>query len=157
MPTIRNANKEDQEGIANVLVNSYNIETIEEGIEVFNNETLKQHNFIVAEKDGKIIGLTTWLMHGLPKHQLAELVRIAVLPEFQGKGVARKLFEGLKSQANEAYKNKGSKLRKLFILTHDDNPRAQAFYKKMGLQHETTLKQHYYNNKDEFVFSMFLE
>ena len=69
MPTIRNAKEQDKEGIANVLVESYNIDNIEEGIQVFQNETIKQHNFIVAEKDGKIIGLTTWLMHGLPKHQ----------------------------------------------------------------------------------------
>tara|TARA_Y100000310_G_scaffold334770_2_gene415275 strand:- start:5452 stop:5925 length:474 start_codon:yes stop_codon:yes gene_type:complete len=157
MPTIRNAKEQDKEGIANVLVESYNIDNIEEGIQVFQNETIKQHNFIVAEKDGKIIGLTTWLMHGLPKHQLAELVRIAVIPEFQGKGIAKQLFDGLKLNANDAYNNKGSKLRKLFLLTHDNNPRAQAFYKKMGLEHETTLKQHYYQDKDEFVFSMFLD
>lgn len=157
MVSIRKATDKDAEGIANVLAQSYNIEHTEEGKEVFFNEQKKLHNFIVAEEDGKIVGLTTWKMQGLPKHQLAELDRIAVLPDFRGKGVARELFEGLKREASEEYKKKGSKLRKLYLLTHDDNKRAHAFYEKIGFKHETTLKKHYYHDRDEFVFSIFLE
>lgn len=118
-------------------------------------ETKKEYHFIVAEENGKIVGLTTWQMHGLPKHQLAELDRIAVLPSTKGKGVAAKLFNALVNDANDEYKKFGFKLRKLYILTHADNKRAQAFYEKMACKHETTLKSHYYKGKDEFVYSMF--
>ena len=59
--------------------------------------------------------------------------------------------------ANEEYKRHGFKSRKIFILTHADNKRAQAFYKKMGMKHETTLKSHYYKDKDEHVYSIFFE
>ena len=109
----------DGKGIANVLVKSYNIKDIMEGVDVFKNETSRQYHYIIAEDKGKVIGLVTWVMHGLPKHELFELDRIAVLPEYRGKGIAQK------------------------------------FYEKLGFKHETTLKEHYYQGKDELVYSMF--
>ncbi len=150
-----NPKSKDAEGIANVLVKSYNIKNLDEGKEVFLNEIKKQHHYIIAEENEKIVGIVTWLMHGLPKHGLCELDRIAVLPEFQGKGIARELFTKLVEDANLEYKKHGSRLRKLYILTHADNKRAQSFYEKMGCKHETTLKKHYYDDKDEFVYSRF--
>lgn len=154
---IREAKSKDAKEIANVLVQSYNIKDLKEGIEVFKNETKKNHHYIVAEENGKIIGIVTWLMHGLPKHQLCELDRIAVLPEYRGKGVSKKLFKALVKDAKQFYRKNKSKLRKLYLLTHADNIRAHKFYKKLGFKHETTLKQHYYKNKDEYVYSMFFE
>ncbi len=154
---IRKASLNDTKGIANVLVKSYNIKDLKEGISVFKNETKKAHNYIIAEENGKIIGIVTWLMHGLPKHQLAELYRIAVLPEYRGKGVAHKLFEALINDAKQFYKKNKSKLRKLYLLTHADNIRAHKFYEKLGFKHETTLKEQYYKNKDEYVYSMFFD
>ena len=153
----RKANPKDARGIANVLVQSYNIKDLKEGIEVFKNEIKKQHHYIVAEEKGKIIGIVTWLMHGLPKHQLCELDRIAVLPEYRGKGIAHKLFSAMVKGAETFYKKNKSKLRKLYLLTHADNIRAHKFYEKLGFKHETTLKQHYYKDKDEYIYSMFLE
>ena len=154
---IRKANLSDAKGIANVLVQSYNIKDLKEGISVYKNETKKNHHYIVAEENGKIIGIVTWLMHGLPKHQLCELDRIAVLPEFRGKGVARKLFDSMVNDAKAFYKKQKSKLRKLYLLTHADNIRAHKFYEKLGFKNETTLKHHYYKDKDEYVYSMFFD
>ena len=154
---IRKATIKDAKGIANVLVQSYNIKDLKEGIDVFKNETKKFHHYIVAEENKKIIGIVTWLMHGLPKHQLCELDRIAVLPEYRGKGVAGKLFDALIKDAKLFYKKNKSKLRKLYLLTHADNTRAHKFYEKLGFKHETTLKEHYYKGKDEYVYSVFFE
>ena len=153
----RKATAKDVNGIARVLVESYNIKDIKEGKEVFKSETKKSHNYVVADDKKKIIGIVTWLMHGLPEHQLAELDRIAVLPDYRGKGIAKELFTALIKDANTFYKKRDSKLRKLYLLTHANNKGAHKFYKKMGFKHETTLKQHYYKNKDEFVFSMFFD
>lgn len=152
---IRKAKASDAKGIANVLVNSYNVKDIKEGMKVFRNETAKQHHWIAAEDNGKVIGIATWILHGLPKHQLAELDRIAVLPEYRGQGIAKPLFEALLKDCRDFYKKKKSKLRKMYILTHYDNVRAHKFYEKLGFAHETTLKKHYYENKDEFVYSRF--
>ena len=152
---IRQAKPLDAKGIANVLVNSYNVKDLNEGISVFKSELAKEQHYLVAEEKGKIIGIVTWLMHGLPKHQLAELDRIAVLPDYRGKGVARPLFEAMINDAKSFYKKHKSRLRKLYILSHYDNIRAHKFYEKLGFAHETTLKSHYYENKDEYVFSRF--
>lgn len=151
----RKANAKDAVGIATVLKECYNVDSIKEGINAFKEEVAKRHNYIVADDDGRIVGITTWKMHGLPKHQLCELDRIAVLPEYRGKGVAAALFRALIKDADSSYKKHGFKLRKLYILCHADNKRAHAFYKKMGMKHETTLRHHYYHGKDEFVFSKF--
>jgi|SRR3989338_4127914 len=166
----RKATLKDAEGIANVLTQSYNIKDLKEGINTFKNETKKFHNYIVAEDtqkskisgtnsigNKKIVGIVTWAMHGLPKHQLCELDRIAVLPEHRGKGIAKGLFNELVKDAKAFYKKNNSKLRKLYLLTHHDNVRAHNLYEKLGLKHETTLKEHYYKNKDELVYSMFFD
>jgi len=153
----RKATLKDAKGIANVLMQSYNIKDLREGLSVFKNETKKFHNYIVADNSKKIAGIVTWVVHGLRKHQLCELDRIAVLPEYRGKGVAKKLFNALVGDAKSYYKKNNQKLRKLYILTHADNKRAHRFYKKLGLKHETTLKEHYYKNKDEFVYSKFFD
>ena len=152
---VRKATLRDAKGIADVLVRSYNIKTLKEGIDVFKAEVKKFHNYIVAEDSGKIVGIVTWVVHGLDKHQLCELDRIAIIPQYRGTGVALKLFEALIKDAKSYFKSNKSKLRKLYLLTHADNVRAHKFYEKLGFKHETTLKEHYYKNKDEFVYSMF--
>jgi len=151
----RKATPRDAIGIATVLKECYNIDSIKEGVNVFKEELLKKYNYIVADDDGRIAGITTWQIHGLPKHELCELDRIAVLPEYRGKGVAEKLFKALIEDANKEYKKFGFKLRKLYILCHADNKRAHAFYKRVGMRKETVLKSHFYKGKDEFVFSRF--
>ena len=112
---IRKATGKDAKGIANVLIQSYNIKDLKEGIKVFKNEIKKKHNYIIAEEKEKIIGIVTWLMHGLPKHQLCELDRIAVLPEYRGKGVSKQLFGALIKDAKAFYKKNKSRLRKLYL------------------------------------------
>ena len=153
----RKATLRDAKGIAQVLIKSYNIKSESEAANIFKTELKKLHNYIVAEDNKKIAGIVTWLVHGLPKHQLCELDRIAVLPEYIGKGIARNLFNALLKDARAFYKKNNSKLRKLYLLTHADNKRAHKFYQKLGLRHEATLKHHYYKNKDEYVFSMFFD
>lgn len=152
---IRKAKSEDAEQIAEVLISFYNMDSLEEAKQTFLDEKNKGFHYIVAEDDGKIIGLITWLIHGLPKHGLCELDRICLLTECRGKGIGKQLFEALIKEADEKYGKNGFKLRKLYLLTHADNKDAHAFYEKVGFKHETTLKQHYYEDKDEFVYSMF--
>ena len=112
---------------------------------------------MVAVENKKVLGITTWIVHGLPKHGLAQLDRIAVLPEYKGKGVSDKLFEFLLKDVQKFYRSKKSKLRKLYILTHSENERAQAFYKRMGFKFDAKLKDHYYKGKDEYMMSIFFK
>jgi len=147
----------DAKGIAEVLKSSYNIKTINEGVQVFKSEVKKNHNFIVAVNNDKIIGLASWHMQGLPKHQLAELDRIALLPEYRGKGISKKIFYFVLNNMKKKYKKDKSRIRKIYLLTHASNKRAQKFYEKLGMKHEATLKNHYYENEDEYVYSIFMK
>ncbi|MFH1977698.1 MAG: GNAT family N-acetyltransferase [Candidatus Aenigmatarchaeota archaeon] len=156
-PIIRVAKERDMRGIAELLKEAYNIDTVEEGVRVFLEETHKKYNFVVAEVDDKIIGIASYQIHGLPKHMLAEMDRIAVSPDFRGKGIAKLLFEFLVKEANDFYRRKGFKLRKIYLMTHEDNKRAQEFYKKMGFQEEAKLKDHFYKGKAELVMSVFFD
>lgn len=152
---LRKATYDDKVEIANVLLDFYNMNDVDEAIQSFNNELDKDFHYIVAEEDGKIIGLVTWLMHGLPKHGLFELDRICILSEARSKGVGRKLVDTLIDNASEWYNKEGEKIRKLYLLTHEDNKNAHSFYEKVGFSHETTLKDHYYKDQDERVYVMF--
>jgi ribosomal protein S18 acetylase RimI-like enzyme len=152
---IRKAVLKDKKGVGNVLAQSYNIKNIDEGANFFRDELVRKHNFIVAIENEKIIGTASWVMHGLFKHGLAELDRIAVLPEYRGKGVSDRLFEFLVKDIQKFYSSRGFKLRKLYLVTHDDNKRAQEFYKRIGFKYEARLKNHFYKDKDELVLSMF--
>ena len=153
----RKADELDKEGIGKVLMQCYNIDSIEEGVSVFLGEVDKGYNFLVAEDAGKIVGLTNWTMHGLVKHGLVELDRIAVLFEFRQKGVGRGLFDFLIENAKEFYSFEGGKLRKVYLMTHADNFNAQEFYGKLGLKKEAVLKDHFYDGKDELIMSVFVK
>lgn len=155
--TLRKALEKDEKEIGKVLEQGYSIKTVEEGIKVFNEERKKGWNYLVATLNGKIIGIVSWAMKGLPRHGLIELDRIAVSTEFRGKGVARKLFDFVEQDAKEFFEEKGEKLRKLFLFTHEDNNRAISFYNKMGMEKDAVLKNHYYGNKNELVMRKFFE
>jgi ribosomal protein S18 acetylase RimI-like enzyme len=151
----RRAIATDARGIAAILAQSYNIASAEEGEAVFREECGRGICYLVAVEGGQVVGLTSWMVHGLPKHGLAELDRIAVSPALRGQGVAAGLFQALLADADAHYGAHGGRLRKLFLMTHADNLRAQAFYQKMGFVVEATLKDHYYQGKDELVMSLF--
>ena len=152
---LKEANHDDKNQIAEVLLGFYNMNDLDEAINAFLSELDKDFHYIVATENDKIIGLVTWFMHGLPKHGLFELDRICILSSSRGKGVGAKLVNRLVDDARKWYKKMGEDIRKLYILTHEDNINAHAFYEKIGFKHETTLKNHYYDNKDERVYSMF--
>jgi len=157
MTEIRDANTDDWEGIGKVLLESYNIESLDEAKNAFLDELKKGHHYIVSINETDIIGIISWVVHGLPKHGLAELDRIAVLPEFRGKCISRRLFNFMLERIKTYYREHESNLRKLYVLTHEDNMRARTFYEKMGFGLEAILKNHYYNNRNECVMSMFFD
>jgi len=153
--SIRKAIIEDKSEIASVLLDFYNMDNQDEGKATFISEFEKDFHYILALEDNKIIGLVTWISHGLPKHGLFELDRICLLSESRGKGVGKLLVESLVDDARKWYSNLGGKIRKLYLLTHEDNKGAHGFYEKVGFEHETTLKDHYYLGKDERVYTIF--
>ncbi|MDP7116115.1 MAG: GNAT family N-acetyltransferase [Candidatus Woesearchaeota archaeon] len=151
----RKATKKDAAGVAKVLIDAYNIDTLKEGKEAFLTWLDENQEFIVVEDAGEIAGIASWTIHDLPKHELAELNKIAVLKKFKGKGHARTLFEEIVKEIKKFYKSKGFNLRKLYLLTHKSNGRARHFYEKLGFIYETELVDHYYHGENECVYSVF--
>ena len=151
----RKATIKDADQISSVLIDFYNMKDAKEASEAFAAEMEKDFHYIVALQDDVIIGLVTWLSHGLPKHGLFELDRICLLSEARGKGVGKGLINELIIDADKWYKSMGENIRKLYLLTHEDNVDAHIFYEKVGFVHETTLKDHYYKDQNERVYSKF--
>ena len=151
----KKATIDDKNEIAEVLLDFYNMNDLNEAINAFLSELDKDFHYIVALDQNKIIGLVTWLMHGLPKHGLFELDRICILSESRGKGIGSQLVDKLVDDAKGWYREQGESTRKLYLLTHEDNINAHIFYEKTGFKHETTLESHYYADKGERVYSMF--
>lgn len=155
--TIRLADIKDSEGISQVFMATLNMPTKDEALAAFESELASGHQFLVAEEDGQIIGLLSVILHGRPRHGLAELDHIAVLPSHRRQGIATKLFNESIKQLKQFYAQKGFKFRKYFLLTHADNLAAHSFYQKLGLKKEAVLKKHFYEDKDEFVYSLFAD
>ncbi len=156
MADFRKARIEDAEGIARVLMENYMIESEEEAISTFKKEFVKGHSFIVAIEDEKITCVGSWIRHGLPKHQLAWMSRFATL-----KGTAfeieEELFSMVVQDAEQTFKENGSKLRKIFVYCHKSDKETQDFYEKIKLVKEAELKDHFYKGEDEIIYSMFFE
>ena len=153
----RKATLKDANQICSVLMDFYNMKDANEASEAFISEMEKDFHYIVATQDDVIIGLVTWLSHGLPKHGLFELDRICLLSESRGKGVGKGLISELIRDADKWYKSMGANIRKLYLLTHEDNVDAHIFYAKVGFDHEATLKDHYYKSQNERVYSKFFK
>lgn len=156
MAIYRKAEASDAAQAAKVLVENYNMKDMEEAKRVFLEEISRYH-YLVAEEEGKVVGVACWRVHGLPKHQLAEVGRVARLQEYQGRGITTKLFRKLVQDADKFYKAHGTKLRKIYAYVHSTNKKAKMFYERLGLIKEAELKDHYYKGEDEFVYSMFMD
>ena len=153
----RKATLKDADQISLVLIDFYNMKDANEASETFISEMEKDFHYIAALKDDVLIGLVTWLSHGLPKHGLFELDRICLLSESRGKGVGKGLISELIKDADKWYKSMRANIRKLYLLTHENNVDAHIFYEKVGFDHEATLKDHYYKNQNERVYSKFFK
>lgn len=149
--TVWDANK-----VAGLLTKGFNINSIEEGKKAFLKER-KKDNYLIAEEDGKIFGLLSWDMHGLPKHQLVRIERISILNTPRKDEVAEGLLTKAIQDADKFFKKKNLKLRKMYTMVHSSNKKLIDFYKKMGFIQETRIKDHYYKGIDEFFMSIFFE
>ncbi|PIS05377.1 MAG: hypothetical protein COT81_01185 [Candidatus Buchananbacteria bacterium CG10_big_fil_rev_8_21_14_0_10_42_9] len=153
--TIRKAKKSDATGVGKLLFSFMNIKNAAEGRRLFLNELTKGNKYLIASVGQDLIGLISYKKHGRPKHGLAELDHIVVLPKWRGQGVARKLVGVLEKELKQEYRRSGAKLRKLFLLTRYNNKLAQTFYKKVGFKVDAALKHHFYPGQDEWMFSKF--
>jgi ribosomal-protein-alanine N-acetyltransferase len=113
-------------------------------------------SFIVAEKDGRIVG---YMMNRIEKgmsgsftptlHRLnkGHVVSIAVLPEYRGKGIGKKLMlEGMK-----AMKEYGAD--EFILECRITNEPALAMYKSLGFTVVRELRGYYHDGESAYLMS----
>ena len=151
----RKAKLSDAKQVGAILKDGYRIDNVAEGILVFKGEIKSAHTYLVAENGKKIVGLIVWRRIALPKHRLGKIMRFHVLPGYDK--IKEEMFEKAVQALDKEYKEKGTRLRKIYLYVHSNNKKLQEFYEKVGLIHEATLKDHFYKGVDEYVYSMFFE
>ncbi|MCQ1534697.1 GNAT family N-acetyltransferase [Methanosarcina sp. KYL-1] len=85
-------------------------------------EELEAEDFILAEKDGKVIGCAALIKRRGNETDFQEIHSIAVHPNFRGKGIGRELVEHL-------IKNDPEPALELYVRTT-----APGFFEKLGFE-----------------------
>lgn len=155
MIKFRKAKLSDAEKIGKLLKLGFRIDSVKEGAYVFTQETKTGHTYFIAEDGNKIVGAIAWRRIGLPKHMLGKITRFTVADGYEK--TREPLFKKAVQELDKEYHAKGLHLRKIYLNVHANNKKLQEFYKRIGLIHEATLKDHFYKGVDEYMFSMFFE
>ena len=96
--------------------------------------------FVVAEAKDKILGFAI----GRPENGTAEIVSLAVKPEFRQKGVGQILIEFLINLFRE--KN----IKEISLHVRTKNKKATSFFQNLGFKISATIKN-YYRNGDAYL------
>lgn len=105
-------------------------------------ELVDCRSFYVLERDGEVAGFCrTTRQPGRASH-VAYLGTLAVSPRWRGSGVARELMEQIISMLA------AQGILRLELMLETDNPRAFAFYKKLGFVQEGLMRAAYKRASD---------
>ena len=99
----------------------------------------------VLEHNGEAVGYSVLAQLG----DESELYDIAVLPELQGTGAAKQLFEYALSRLT-------GEVNTLYLEVREGNARARAFYTKLGFV-QIGVRKNYYDNPKENAILMSLD
>lgn len=89
----------------------------------------RDFNGLVAEVDGKVVGLTHYLFHrhGWKVEEVCYLQDLYALPDMRGKGVGRALIEAVYAAAD------AQGAPSVYWLTQDFNDTARVLYDRVGV------------------------
>lgn len=87
--------------------------------------------FVARDEKDKVIGYIQWIQKsGFRKQAVFELEQIAVMKNYQGKGIGTKLIKESLSHIKTYLSDSNSNLKAILVSTRTDNP-AQALYKNV--------------------------
>lgn len=122
------------------------IETATVDVEEIERRMRSGGHVLLAELSNEIIGTVT----GFEEHKSMHVCSLAVHPDYQNRGVARKLMESLEIIARK------KRCYKLFLQTAWAMKEAIRLYESLGYVKEGNLRKHFYG-EDFIVFSKFIE
>ena len=119
-------------------------------------QLLASEIFVVCELDDQVVGFCKGIRHEGRSHHVALIGPLAVHPGVKGKGVARLLVE----HVIDTMESRG--VTRIELMAERDNPRAIAFYEKLGFRHEGILRKAYKraadaHYTDECMMALLLE
>lgn len=100
-------------------------------------ELVDCRSFYVFERDGHVAGFIRSSRQAGRASHVAYLGTFAVSPQWHGAGVARQIMEQMIAMLKE------QGVLRLELQLEPDNPRALAFYSKLGFQQEGRLRAAY--------------
>ena len=99
-------------------------------------------SFYVLERDGEIAGFCRSTRQPGRSSHVATLGTLAVSPRWHGAGIARELMEQIITQLA------AQGVVRVELMLETDNPRAFAFYSKLGFKQEGVLRAAYKRSSD---------
>lgn len=105
-------------------------------------ELLDCRSFYVLERDADIAGFCRATRQTGRAAHIAYLGTLAVAPRWRGSGVARELMEQITAMLE------AQGILRLELMLETDNPRAFAFYRKLGFVQEGIMRAAYKRSSD---------
>ncbi len=102
--------------------------------------------YLVAEVEGAIVAYAG-LMCIQP---IADVQTIAVIPEFEGKGIGSALLTELIEEARRR------QAADVLLEVREDNPRAQALYRRFGFEQIHVRRRYYRDGADALIMQLHL-
>ncbi|MBE7718840.1 ribosomal protein S18-alanine N-acetyltransferase [Lacrimispora indolis] len=110
----------------------WSLESIKEGLES------SLDTWLVQEEGGDLLGYCVFRIIAGE----GELLRIAVLPEYRGRGLSKKLMDQLVEYSRE------KEAKSLSLEVRESNKKARNLYRSYGFKEET-IRKNYYRDPEE--------
>ena len=101
--------------------------------EAFNDFFSVEHTYALIAEAGEVVGMVVYRLN----FEQADIITIAVLPQFRRKGIARSLM----AKTLEDMKWRG--VEKLFLDVEEGNQPAISLYESLGFSHDRRRRQYY--------------
>ena len=110
----------------------------------FNDMAQNNRLYLVAKEDDKLIGFVgaSYFMDE------ADILRVAILPEYQRKGVATQLMQEMIDCLKKLL------VKKVMLEVEENNIKAQGLYKKVGFKEISKRKNYYKNGKTGLIYCL---